>query len=246
VLVLALFVIEHDARRGVGDTHAEAWVQAVIRDSGDFEVGAPWKLPEEWRRRDQCIPNYFAKSLKNGNVKRVALAAALFDGAGTTVEPLPVSQIKTYLQLLLRGEKLLGVGLGTTTTKNGAVLRRTYVIPQVALLIRSHRDRLIEALRSSALSLALAERAQTTRQPSEVLLQRRRFQDVTNMRDSLSTELAGLVVRTLLASPRSYSGSSINSGNCAGASKNTESPLNYLTGPQKLIFLHPNLILYFI
>ena len=43
--------------------------------------------------------------------------------------------------------------------------------------------------------------------------------------------VAGLVVTTMLASPRASSGSSSISGNCTGASKNTESPL-------KLIILH--------
>jgi hypothetical protein len=163
---------DHDMAGG-----AEAWAQSVVCDSDGFEHGEPWKPPDSWRRRSQWIPAFFLTCLQ-GNAERIAIAAARFDGSGTTVAALPVGQITKYLQQL-RGEALLGVG-GGTTYKRGAPLRRNYVIPQVARLYISHGVQLRAALLSP----------QTTLLPSVAVQQKRRLKDVTNTRDVLSMELS--------------------------------------------------------
>jgi hypothetical protein len=184
VLVLASIVFDKQllGTRGVDAAAVEAiktdeWAEKVIFDSPEFRVGENWKSPGAWQKADQWVPLFFTHKLSGSNSTRIAAAVACFDGEGSTTTTIPAAQIQKYLNLLLKGDELIGLG-GGATKKSGAPLRRIYVMARVARLIKTNGG----ALRTALLAAAEAATIVTPVRPP--------LGDATNRPSSFLTEVA--------------------------------------------------------
>ena len=150
VLVLALLLMAPGAVAA-----AREWAADALTDAGDYVAGAPWTVPPAWYGARQHVHTVlFGDGKKGANDKAAMLrglsdevkqgavrAAALYDGPGGTAAPYPVAILENYIKALglprVQRGALFGLGL-----KKDPPLRKMYILPRVARLVRDRGDEL--------------------------------------------------------------------------------------------------------
>ena len=140
-LIDALTIISSSDDDGV----AIAWATDALLDGDGYADGEPWTMPSSWKSRNprrHVVTEHdaFLKKarLTAGVLEAIAKAAAQYEGKGHTEVALPAKDLHVWLWRMLKpvGDKdvLLGMG-GGLTTKQGAPLRKDYLVLRVARLL---------------------------------------------------------------------------------------------------------------
>ena len=145
--VLALLVARFEA-----DGTALMWSTDVLGDVDDYTDGEPWSPPTSWRRERQRLSDLFVGTfLRRITPEDAQAIAAAIRGMRPDVVHRPSGEhdIRQYIKEFTSPapQALLGQG-GGATYKKGAPLRRIYLMPRVARLVRDGLDELVAKLDS--------------------------------------------------------------------------------------------------
>ena len=183
--MLVLLVARNDERETLD------WAKDVLSfaETDDYVDGEAWKSPECWSKTRQDLSYRFHTFLRN--LKLADARAIEKDLKRHNLPPSNHSQITNYVSQLFAKprEALLGMGGGNAKTSNhGVPLRRVYLMPRVARLVRDALDETKAALDDAREAVHEEEYAKKRRvekigpSPSKC--------DVKQERDALAQQLA--------------------------------------------------------
>ena len=133
------------------------WATAVLAESGAFVASEPWsatgsQLETALKELESWLPG-----LRPSRVAVVGKAATLYDGAGGAAAVCTLGQMKNYLSSLLAARTKPAVWLGVSRARDrnhGATLRREYIMPLVAQLLRGEGVRIRRAYEAACVALS--------------------------------------------------------------------------------------------
>ena len=165
------FLVVRSEANGV----ALRWANDVLADvaAADYVDGQPWKPPKRWSGARQALVTQF-ESLLRGMSPEDAQASgeAAHQRARSDSAAPGATEIKNYMLALFAPTTaknvLLGAG-GGGTYKKGAPLRRLYIMPRIAQLVRGADDEIVPALgaaRDVVIARAVEQRGSIRVEPS--------------------------------------------------------------------------------